>query len=160
MAVDHCDITQYCAIIKWDMLANENQGVHSECRSNDFYPITHSSTQEHGTWKWNCYCQQEMGVELKSRLLLTVERVMVCVRGNLAIVFICHLIVNLYHVIWGLHEELFSKWQGYSKQYWWQIFSDRRPREGRKILAYRPLRQKGRTLPMAAIARAKRCNKN
>ena len=114
---------------------------------NDFYPITHSSTQEHGTWKWNCYCQQEMAVELKSRLLLTVERVMVCVRRKLAIVFICHLLVKLFHVIWRLHEELFSKWQGYSKQCWWQILSDRRPLDGRKLLASRRCGKKASLCP-------------
>ena len=31
------------------------------------------------------------------------------------------------------------------------FFSDRRPQEGRKILVSRPLRQRGRSLPMAAF---------
>ena len=119
-----------------------------------------SRTQEHRTLKM---IRMEMGVQkyfghrnelsklwnfaiilpavhkLKSRLYLTVRKKL------LLFSVVCQVISRN---LTCLHGELFSKWQEYSKPWWWQNFSDRRPQEGRKILASRPLRRKGRTLPI------------
>ena len=62
--------------------------------------------------------------------------------------------IHYFHLIlWNLkypHKELSRHWRGYCKP-WWQNFQDRRPPKGREIQAWRPLRQKGHTLPMAAL---------